>query len=67
MIKEVIKVLIAFGLFCMLISILFRFYSGLYVVPVINVTPDAVLRFANTIFLVAISLGIYELLKTKGS
>ncbi len=65
MIKEFIKVLIAFGLFCLLISILFRFYSGLYVVPVIKVTPNAALRIANSIFLVAISLGVYELLKTK--
>jgi hypothetical protein len=65
MIKEVIKLLIAFGLFCLLISILFRFYAGLYVVPLINVTPDAALRFTNTIFLIAISLGVYELVKTK--
>ncbi len=65
MIKDVIKVLIAFGLFCVLISILFRFYTGLYIVPVINVTPDAMLRFADTIFLAAISLGVYDLVKPK--
>lgn len=65
MIKDVIKVLIAFGIFCLFLSILFRFYSELYVVPVIKVTPDALLRFTNSLFLIAISLGVYELVDRK--
>ena len=65
MIKDVIKVLIAVGIFCLFLSILFRFYSELYVVPIVNVTPDALLRFTNSIFLIAISLGVYELVDNK--
>jgi hypothetical protein len=65
MMKETIKVLIAFGIFCLFISILFRFYTALYVIPLIKVTPDALLRFTNSIFQIAISLGIYELINQK--
>ncbi len=50
MIKDLMKLLIVFGVFCVLIGILFRFYAGLYVVPFVQVTPDAVLRFSNTVF-----------------
>ncbi len=65
MVKEIIKVLIALGLFCVLMGILFRLYGSVYILPIIHVTPDAALRFANTVFLIAISLGIYELVKKK--
>jgi hypothetical protein len=65
MIKETIKVLIALGVFSVFISILFRFYTALYVIPLIKVTPDALLRFANSLFLFAISLGVYELVDKK--
>ena len=60
--KQAVKGCVYFGIFCLIISVIFRLSGAGYIVPVIRVSASSMLSFTSTIFLMAIALGVFELL-----
>jgi len=51
----------SFSVFCLLIAGLFRLFQTIYIVPVVYVSPDAAMRFANSMLLFGVAFGFYVL------
>jgi hypothetical protein len=59
--KLVVKCCVYFGMLCLIVSVIFRLIGEGYVVPVIRVSAPSMLNFSSAVFLMAIALGVAEL------